>query len=870
MRYPFVSTLVFSLWLWMSGLSISQTQAQNSLPTEKMKLLEASLRSGDQKWKAKEYYEAGQFYAKAVEIAPQQTNAQYRLAECYRLTFDNKAAEATYAQVFQADGKTYPLAQYYHALMLKANGKYAEAILHLDEFTTAWNNPGDRPEAISDEVLARAKQLKDRCQMAMNEPQPDLSYFDRNKLSDLSPEYRLKADRIIQRKEAGRMHKEEMPLFGEEAYFFNLQLSQGERAKVTKITANGLEKLSNAQMEVIQVGDQQHYQTLSAAEKARIDRFAVAYRRATDVNERVIVSEEDDIFYGLLNREQKNQLDRVVAYRMHVAIGSQMARDKNKQNRLAEKVETAPTAITASLEPKPLTEAEQNAEDLRYYNSLPEKDKVLLDRFIEAKRLSKRTGNDLVLEGEDKFAYEKLSEQDKARIDRLMKILPEKATLSLAEQQTEDLHYYNSLPEKDKAQLDAIIAAKRLSKRTGDELVLEGKDKFAYEKLSELEKARVDRLMTFLPEHNAALTEAEQKAEDLRYYNALPEKDKVLLDKLIEAKRLSKRTGNALVLEGEDRFAYEKLSELDKARIDRLMKILPEKATLTLAEQRAEDLRYYNSLPEKNKAQLNRLFAARLLARRTDKALVLNQEDQLYYEKLSEVEKARIGRLTTWFEENENNRTALLGDKPVEKAQTSEIATGFSNPEPIFFNFDEETLRPEAEKALDELAGFCQKFPEARLEIHAFADDKGEATYNKELSKRRGQAAVDYLTRLGVSAKHVKVKAHGEGDLLTLGDSLFARQVNRRVEFVVKNGPETYAWESQTYILQPQATLYSIARAFGLTVEELKTMNGLPSEHIEAYRPIRARHVTGAIPTWMVNDPYFWIRKKAERSLTVK
>ncbi len=950
MRYPFVSPLIFSLWLLLSGLCISQTQAQNNLPAEKAKLLELNLRSGDQNWKAEQYYEAGQFYAKAIEISPEHRQAQYRLAECYRLTFDYHAAETTYAKVYQADAKNYPLAQYYQALMLKNNGKYAEAILHLDEFTTTWANASDRPEAISADWLAKAKQLKDRCQVAINEPKPDLSYFDRNKLSDLSAEYRLKADKIIRRKEAGRMHIEDMPLYGEDAYFYNLQLSQGQRTKVTKITANGLEKLTAAQMEVIRAANKQYYERLTADEQARMNRFAVAYRRAIAKNERVMVSEEDDMYYGLLSMAQKIELDGAIAYRMHLAIGSEMGRVKNKQNRLEETEEQAPAitslesrpvvapALTAAeqqaadlryynllpekdkshldrliaarhlaktsgnalltseedkfyyeklselekerverlinvlpLEKATLTLAEQQAEDLRYYHSLPEKEKAFLDAIISAKRLTKRTGNELLLDGEDKFYYEKLSELENARIVRLMDVLPTgKTTLTLAEQQAEDLRYYHSLPEKEKALLDAIIATKRLTKRTGNELVLSGEDKFYYEKLSELEKQRIDRLMNVLPNEKNTLTLAEQKAEDLRYYHALPEKEKALLDAWIAAKRLAKHNGNELAMSTDEKFYYEKLSELEKERLDRLMHLLPEKATLTLAEQQAEDLRYYNALPEQEKALLDRIMAAKRLAKRTGNAWVLNQEDKLYYEKLSEVEKAQLDRLTAWFETTEKNRTALQDDLPVEKAQTPDIAAVISKPEPIFFNFDGYQLRKEAQKALQELASFYQKFPEVKLEVHAFADIKGEIKYNRELSMKRGQSAVDYLIKLGVPAKQLTVKAHGEANFPSLNDSLFASQANRRVEFVVKGGPAAYVWENQTYILHPAATLYSIAKAFGLSVDVLKAMNGLTSERIEAYRPLRARNVKGVIPTPMVSDPYFWISKKTDRSLTIK
>jgi len=66
---------------------------------------------------------------KPAAVAPKNVSIRLitnRIAECYRLLNDYKAAEPWYAKVV-ADKATYPLSPYYHAICLRALAKYQEA-----------------------------------------------------------------------------------------------------------------------------------------------------------------------------------------------------------------------------------------------------------------------------------------------------------------------------------------------------------------------------------------------------------------------------------------------------------------------------------------------------------------------------------------------------------------------------------------------------------------------------------------------------------------------------------------------------------------------------------------------------------------------
>jgi outer membrane protein OmpA-like peptidoglycan-associated protein len=79
------------------------------------------------------------------------------------------------------------------------------------------------------------------------------------------------------------------------------------------------------------------------------------------------------------------------------------------------------------------------------------------------------------------------------------------------------------------------------------------------------------------------------------------------------------------------------------------------------------------------------------------------------------------------------------------------------------------------------------------LEIRAHTDAIGPDGYNDELSERRGKSAMIFMLRKGVPASRVTFRAFGEtrplADNTTPdgGDNPMGRQINRRVELVVKD-----------------------------------------------------------------------------------
>ncbi|HRP32333.1 MAG TPA: OmpA family protein [Agriterribacter sp.] len=116
---------------------------------------------GEELFKQKKYYEALQYFEKflTTEIkttprsqpfavqkkAPGKSNlnvhneAVYRLAECYRLTYNYTLAEKWYSEAMTFSTKAYPACSYWYGVCLRANQKYDEAFKVITAFRESYN-----------------------------------------------------------------------------------------------------------------------------------------------------------------------------------------------------------------------------------------------------------------------------------------------------------------------------------------------------------------------------------------------------------------------------------------------------------------------------------------------------------------------------------------------------------------------------------------------------------------------------------------------------------------------------------------------------------------------------------------------------------
>ena len=67
-----------------------------------------------------------------------------------------------------------------------------------------------------------------------------------------------------------------------------------------------------------------------------------------------------------------------------------------------------------------------------------------------------------------------------------------------------------------------------------------------------------------------------------------------------------------------------------------------------------------------------------------------------------------------------------------------------------FFEFNSSDLRPDARQALTKTAEFLRSYPQIRIRIEGYCDERGSTEYNLGLGERRAQAAKEFLATLGI------------------------------------------------------------------------------------------------------------------------
>jgi len=104
----------------------------------------------------------------------------------------------------------------------------------------------------------------------------------------------------------------------------------------------------------------------------------------------------------------------------------------------------------------------------------------------------------------------------------------------------------------------------------------------------------------------------------------------------------------------------------------------------------------------------------------------------------------------------------------------------------VNFAFDKAQLTPEAENILEEAVTLLKEtdgIVEVRVEGHT--DSIGAEAYNQDLSQRRAQSVVDYLTSRGINGNNLLPVGLGENFPVASNDTDAGRAANRRVDFVI-------------------------------------------------------------------------------------
>ncbi len=115
------------------------------------------------------------------------------------------------------------------------------------------------------------------------------------------------------------------------------------------------------------------------------------------------------------------------------------------------------------------------------------------------------------------------------------------------------------------------------------------------------------------------------------------------------------------------------------------------------------------------------------------------------------------------------------------------------------FDFDSAAIKPAFRPTLDKVADILIRYPKTVVYVVGHTDSIGSEAYNQRLSERRARSVVDYLVARGVPRERLIPIGKGESEPIASNATAAGRQLNRRVEIIIKpivEGQEESAWEA--------------------------------------------------------------------------
>lgn len=108
-----------------------------------------------------------------------------------------------------------------------------------------------------------------------------------------------------------------------------------------------------------------------------------------------------------------------------------------------------------------------------------------------------------------------------------------------------------------------------------------------------------------------------------------------------------------------------------------------------------------------------------------------------------------------------------------------------------YFDYDAHHLRSDAETTLKadakELGTILRDYPDYKLTVEGYCDERGSAEYNLALGDARARAAKEYLVALGIPGEQLNTVSFGKEKQTCAEHDEACWQKNRRVHIVAMN-----------------------------------------------------------------------------------
>lgn len=704
------------LLLILASFSIASSYAQE-------KKTQAILYA-DKYFAVEDYYLAAEYYNKEIEANPNNGYASFQLAECYRNFFDYDNAEKWYKRADETAGDQYPLAGYYHAMMLKVNGKYQQAVEKFEYFIATYTSQGS-----NDEFLKMANLHYNGAILALDalkKPQRDYSFQNagapvNTEYSEFSPIIWESDSSLILA--SGRITKENEDVYGRfgeaflDYYRFEISGEEGWRQVFKGERPDKFEALNTKFHDATGVfsPEKDKFYYMRCSEKGTGGNVGCA----------IFVVKKENEAWG--KSQKLNENINKGSWNGHPTLSSKgdtMFFASEREGGLGMKdiwfsaLESGDESWGEAVNMGP----DVNSELTDYFPNYYSEDNVLFYTSYGKEGLG---GADIYMaRGEGFKTVRNIGLPFNSNRDDLCMVLGDEKGYLASNRDgglgSDDIYLFNIRSK------EALIAEIETDTIEAELITIKGRI--------------VDDAGIPVPDVKVLLLNAETDEVLKMTYT---DYDGVFIFANLDP------SINYKVILDEDA-ARNLTAEIDYNIDDLEIIATGEPIVAAVVDEPVLD-DPVNNLVEDNTSDET-----------IEEDVVVVDEQEEVIEEPTPIEE--IDQL-------------VAADKPFKVL--------FEN---IYYDFNKSSVRAEGKKVLDELAAYAKENTSVKIEITAHTDNLGSNEYNYSLAKKRGYSAHAYLLKQGVPKSAIIVNSVGEDKPLATNANDIGRQLNRRVEFHVSGG----------------------------------------------------------------------------------
>ena len=136
------------------------------------------------------------------------------------------------------------------------------------------------------------------------------------------------------------------------------------------------------------------------------------------------------------------------------------------------------------------------------------------------------------------------------------------------------------------------------------------------------------------------------------------------------------------------------------------------------------------------------------------------------------------------YMDRQEERLARIPGTTVERVDDGVLLVKFDSD--VLFDVDSALVKPGQRVVVDDVSEVLMDYPKTAVVVQGHTDATGTEEHNQDLSERRAEAIANRLVGNGVDERRVAAIGFGEGYPVADNDSTRGRQLNRRVEILLK------------------------------------------------------------------------------------